>query len=230
MKKLLCFAILLAASFGLQAQSSSGWVHEDTSGRDPLTYHMVFEKFRPGVVTYADGSNSTALLNYCILTQEFVFAQNGTILLVKNPEKIASVVIDSTVFVPKVPGKGEFLIALRPGEEVGLFVEHQGTATPQERTDSYGSVLPGTSNGRLASMNIGNFSTMPALPHDVKVKQMDKYYVKLQGKHVPFHTNKEIEKAFPEKAAGLKAFLKKEKNRLKTETEYLAVYDYCMGR
>lgn len=227
MKKLFCLAFFVAASMGAAAQSSSGWVHEDTSGRDPLTYHMVFEKFRPGVITYSDGATSSAMMNYCVLTQELVFAQNGSIFLVKNPEKIASALIDSTLFVPKNPGKGEFLALLTPAERNGLFVEHIGAATPQELTDSYGSVLPGTSGGRLVSANIGNLSTQPALPHDVKVKLMDKYYIERDGKHIPFQTVKDIQNAFPQKANEIKAFLKKTKNRLKTQEDFLAVYRFC---
>ena len=116
MKRLLFLTLLTIMTAPVWGQ----WVHEDTTGRDPLTYHMILEKFRPGVVTYSDGSTSTAMLNYCVITQDLVFAQNGTIYLVTQPEKIAMVTIDSLTLVPKTPGKGELIEAISPAHFGGL--------------------------------------------------------------------------------------------------------------
>lgn len=229
MKKLLFLTLMIAASIPAWAQSAS-WVHEDTTGRDPLTYHMVFEKFGPGVITRSDGSTSTARMNYCVVTQDLVYAQNGTIYLVNNPETIATVVIDSVTFVPKNPGKGELIEAIYPARNNGLYVEHIGTATPQERTDSYGSVIPNNNSNLRSSTNYANFALMPAMPYDIKVKLMDRYYISRDGEHIPFNTQKEIQNAFPDKAAGLKDFLKKNKNRLRTRENIIQAYNYCMGK
>ena len=226
MKRLLFLTLLTVMTASLWGQT---WKHEDTTGRHPLTYHMILEKFRPGVVTYSDGSTSTAMLNYCVITQDLVFAQNGTIYLVDHPEKIAMVTIDSLTLVPKTPGKGELIEAIFPAKDNGLYVEHIGTATPEERTDAYGSVIPNNNSNLRSTTSYGNFALMPTMPHDIDVKLMYDYYISRNGEHIPFRTQRDIQNAFPDKASGLKAFLKKNKNRLKTREDYIEVYKYCIG-
>ena len=216
MKRLLFLTLLTVMTAPVWGQT---WEHEDTTGRHPLTYHMILEKFRPGVVTYSDGSTSTAMLNYCVITQD----------LVDHPEKIAMVTIDSLTLVPKTPGKGELIEAIFPAKDNGLYVEHIGTATPEERTDAYGSVIPNNNSNLRSTTSYGNFALMPTMPHDIDVKLMYDYYISRNGEHIPFRTQRDIQNAFPDKASGLKAFLKKNKNRLKTREDYIEVYKYCIG-
>lgn len=215
MKKLLTLAILAVVS-------ATAWAQQ----RDETTLHMLLEKFKPGIVYYNDGATTSAILNYSVVTQKLVFAQNGEIYYVTNPEKIARVAIDSCILVPSEKG---FLEAIRAGNDGGLFRDRIGSAAPKPKTDSFGSPLPATTSAKTIE-SYYDFSRLFVVPHDYVIKIIDKYYISRDGNYIPFSTMKEINNAFPGKDKEIKAFLKKSKNKMKTPEEYLAILDFCLGK
>lgn len=214
MKKTLFFLLTGIASLTAYAQQAPR-----------NTDHLLLEKFAPGVAYFHGGGKVETSLNYTVLYNRLQYTENGEIYDVGNQDQISRVVIDSTVVL--VPdSEGGFFRVYNQGKG-DLYFKRTGQVILADKKDPYGGNLPASNSARV-SMAYSDFSRLFVVPSDYTVKLIDKYYILRDGQYIPFMTLKEMQKAFPDKADAIKAYVKKNKIKFKTAEDRLSVLDFCL--
>lgn len=176
-------------------------------GVNPTTSPFTFTEFTTGTVYQKNGAKLDATLNYNTVTQEMMFDQNGSKLILDQSDNIDSLDIQDRIFVPAKVGFYEKLSKT----PIALYAQYKGKIT---KGDALGGRI-GTSNSTLNG-TVGGTKSSTDKPGNYDIKLMDGfimdtqviYWLKKDKDYTQVSNLKVFAKQFPGKEALIDAFIK----------------------
>lgn len=176
-------------------------------GVNPKTSPFIFTDFTTGTVFQKNGATLDAVLNYNTITQEMMFDQNGSKLVLDQSGNIDSIAIQGRVLVP---GKAGFYEKLTK-TPVALYAQYKGKIVKGDGLD--GRI--GTSNSTLNG-TLGGSKGSADKPGNYDIKLMDGfmmdtqniYWLKKDNDYTQIANLKAFSKQFPGKESQIDAFVK----------------------
>lgn len=176
-------------------------------GVNPTTSPFIFTDFTTGTVFQKNGATLDATLNYNTVTQEMMFDQNGSKLVLDQSGNIDSIAIQGRLLVPGKTGFYEKLTKT----PVALYAQYKGKIV---KGDALGGRI-GTSNSTLNG-TVGGTKGSSDKPGNYDIKLMDGfmmdtqviYWLKKDKDFVPTPNLKAFAKQFPGKEVQIDAFIK----------------------
>jgi hypothetical protein len=200
-------ALLVTLSGSLFAQS--------TDNKSPY----VFPEFVKGSVSQKGGGVAEAVLNYNVITQEMMFDQNGSRLVLDQADNIDTLYIANRKFIPARSVYFEKLT----NTSIPLFVQFKGKAVP------VGSSKPGGESNTVGGMN-GTKKSDDAqkltsynlqLPDNYVLKASNEYWVQKEGAFYPANNLKKLVKLFSGKEAAIEAYIKENNLRIDNQADMI---------
>lgn len=190
-------AILLSAS-NIFAQATA----------KQTTSPFIFPEFTTGTVFQKNGATVEAVLDYNTVTQEMMFDQNGSKLILDDVSNIDSIGIQGVVFVPANKVFYEKLTKT----PVALYAQYKGKSV-KASGDAVGAAsgaLGGTIGVvRKDSEKAGNY--VMQLPKGYQMLTQIAYWLKKDKDYTQVANLKAFSKQFPGKETQIDAFIKENK-------------------
>jgi hypothetical protein len=207
--------------------SWTGISGQDNKG-NPLP-HFLFPSFREGYVKMKDGNDFTALLNYHMIDEIMITEVDGVYRYSKNPRLIDTVYIENRVFVPV----GNVFYELLAGGPVSIFLENRSNYTPLGADIGYGarSKSVGRTEYRRFELSdvmyqLGEVVNID-LPPNVEITPASVFWVRKDGDFEKFNNEKQFLEILPGFENELKAYIRKEKIRMKSHEDLAKLGEYC---
>ncbi len=200
---------------------------QDNKG-NPLP-HFLFPKFTEGIIKMKNGTVFNAVLNYNMANEMMVSELNGIYRSANNPREFDTIYLQNRTFVPV---QNIFFELLVKGP-VTFFVENKCNLTPRGASVGYGmrskSVGPTDMKRFELDVSVYNYNQVVSfdLPQNVDVTPASVNWIRKDGKMEKFTTKKQFLKIFPEQAAKLSEFMKKEKTDIKLRDDLIKLGQYC---
>jgi hypothetical protein len=176
-------------------------------GVNPTTSPFIFTDFTTGTVFQKNGATLDATLNYNTITQEVMFDQNGSKLVLDQSGNIDSIAIQGRVLVPGKTGFYEELTKT----PVALYAQYKGKIVKGEalggRIGTANSTLSGAVGGTKSSSDKpGNYDIKLADGYMMDTQNI--YWLKKGSDYTPVPNSKAFIKLFPGKEGQIDAFIK----------------------
>jgi hypothetical protein len=165
---------------------------------------FLFPEFVKGEVVLKNGQQQNALVNYNTVSEKMTYMQGEKIYDMIETEKIDTVIIYNSKFIPA----GEIFHEILVAGEMPLFVQHKGTLLAPGKPVGYGGTSQVASSTYLSSVGLSSGYYNLELPSDFEVKLSPVFWIRKDGSLVSFISEKQFLKLFPEKAAELKKHIK----------------------
>jgi hypothetical protein len=185
--------------------------------------HYVLPDFMEGYVKMKNGRIETAFMDYNKLTEEMIFAKNGTLLALDSLEIIDTVSIESRKFVPHQKVFYEVLVK----GPVSLFVQHKCNLIPAGQPAGYGGTTETGASRNLTSLTTSGRAYKLKLPRDYHVTDAPQYWMRKNGIFYKANTAGQITKGFPEKSKEIKQYIKVNKLDLKDPKDLVTLIVKC---
>ena len=172
------------------------------------TSPFIFPEFTTGTVFQKNGATVEAVLDYNTITQEMMFDQNGSKLILDDVSNIDSIGIQGVVFVPANKGFYEKLTKT----PIALYAQYKGKSV-KASTDGIGAAsgaLGGTTGVvKKDSEKPGNYTMQ--LPKGYQILTQIVYWLKTDKDYTQIANLKSFSKQFPGKESQIDAFIKENK-------------------
>jgi hypothetical protein len=202
--------LLLTASAGAIAQSTS-----------PSPF--IFPEFVKGTVLQKGGAAVEALLDYNIISQEMMFDNNGT-KLVLDQDNIDTLYIQDRKFIPARQVYFEKLT----NTAIPLYVQYKSTAVPPGPSDRIGGGSNQVGGAVISKKTIENADKYSMkLPEGFKLKNEDAYWLQKGGQFSPANDLKKVIKLFPSKGEQITAFVKENNIDLTSKADLIKLINFC---
>ena len=183
----------------------------------------VLDQFVAGKVYMHSGEVVPKQLNYNGVTQEMVFEESGSMLALKYPEKVDSVVLGKRLFVNE---KGAFYERVGVWQE-GLFVLYHYRVIPPSSNAGYGSDGSVTSSTNLSSLSGRTMMYQLKLPENYRIVPSSECYLKTKGAFHRLHQIAVLAELFPEKKAALKEFARQQHLKMNEVDDVKRLVEFC---
>lgn len=183
---------------------------------------FLFPDFVQGVVKMTNGLSQKAILNYNTVSEKMVYELDEKIYDMINIEKIDTVFIHESKFVPV---GNKFYEVLYNGA-IPMFVQHKGSIVPPGKPAAYG----GTS--QVSSSTYQNGVQLPSgyynlkLPANFQVKVDPVFWIRKDNNMYDFTSEKQFMKIFPETQADIKAHIKKYRIKFSRIPDMIRLAEY----
>jgi hypothetical protein len=167
--------------------------------------HYVFNQFMEGQVKLKSGETYSQVLNYNILTGEFIFNKDGKYLAIQKPEDVDTVYIDNRKFVPADKKFYEVL----SNTPAPLFIEFTYVIKQPGTSTGYGATTTTSAASSYTSLVNSGGAYDLKLPDDFKVVPGYSYLILKDGKYQKANNLKQLYKIFPDKKALIDDLIKK---------------------
>jgi hypothetical protein len=173
------------------------------------TSPYLFPEFTKGVVLQKGGATVEALLDYNTITQEMMFDQNGSKLVLDQADNIDTIFIANRKFIPARSVYFEKITETT----VPLYVQYKGKAAK----NSSGNIMTGGSNQIVSGFSGTKYKgsqgkTNPMyemqLPDGFQLKTEYYFWLQKGGDFYPASNLKSFVQFFPGKEAAIEAFAK----------------------
>lgn len=167
----------------------------------------LFPSFVKCDVLMKSGQVNTPVMNFNLVSGKMVFLSNNNYYDMTNPEAVDTVYLNGSKFIPSGKSFYEVLIS----GPVSLFVHHKGMLSPPGKPVGYGGTSQVASVTYISSIELSGMQVNLTLPADYTVTTDNIYWIREGEKWSDFSNEKQFLAIFPDKAAQLKAFIKKNK-------------------
>lgn len=184
---------------------------------------FLFKQFVKGVIKMKTGTSYSALLNYNMVSEEFIFDQKGTYMALDKPEEIDTVFLQGTKFIymnkcfAEIAYKGK----------ITILYQHKSHYAPIPSTTAYGMTSQTAGPTKVLTIQGGNQIRTLDLPDNVTISPDDIYWVQKNGNLNKFTSERQFIKIFPENSDKLKEFFKQNKIDLKAIQDIIKLGNYC---
>ncbi len=193
-------------------------------------YIFLFKDFTPATFHMKDRSFAKSKINIDTKGQKIYYVQGGDIMELTNLQKIDTIAVGSRRFVIKDDMICEYL----KNESGGIYINWKLRDSFVGKEGAMGL----TTQGKIDVMQV------PGLDSKYSINNMGKYedgtdvwtihnennYIfRYDGREYRFRRLAELYKAFPEKAEGLKSFVRENNISLKSTAEAVRVIYYIYG-
>jgi hypothetical protein len=171
--------------------------------------HYILDSFTRGEVLVKSGTRYSQLLNYNILTGEFIFNDRGRFLAIANPAEVDTVFIAGRRFVPVNAKFYELLTTTT----LPLLQEFSYKIEEPTVSVGYGNASPTTNATSFNSLvRTGGVYDLK-LPDDFKVIPVSYYWLKTGGRYEKISNEQQLARAIPGKKELTKELSKKYRTR-----------------
>jgi len=173
------------------------------------TSPYIFPEFTKGVVLQKGGGSVEALLDYNTISQEMLFDQNGSKLVLDQTDNIDTIVIANRKFIP---ARNVFFEKLTE-TAIPLYIQYKskalkngasydmGGGSNQSTAGFIGAKKTATDPNKIETYNL-------QLPDSYQLKPENLFWVQKGAAFYPTSNLKKIIKLFPGKEAAIEAFIK----------------------
>jgi hypothetical protein len=213
MKRILATIFLIILVIEVKAQTKP----------DGSAPQFLFPEFSTGRVKLKNGKTQALDLNYNTVSEKMVYKKEANLYDVVNTEIIDTVFIKESKFVPAGQVFHEVLL-IAP---VSLYIQYQGKLRPPGAVAGYGGTSQVSSTKNLTSVNLSMGYYNLKLPDDYTVKLDQIFWIKKDGNLQNYSTERQFLKLFPDKAAELKEFIKKQKIKFDRPSDQVRLVERC---
>jgi hypothetical protein len=212
MKRTLATILLIILVFQVKAQSKP----------DGSAPQFLFPEFSTGKVRLKNGNNQALELNYNTVSEKMVYKKESNLYDVVNTEIIDTVFIKESKFVPA----GHVFLEVLLIAPVSLYIQYQGELIPPGAVAGYGGTSQVSNTKNLTSVNLSMGYYNLKLPDDYTVKLDQILWIKKDSLQ-NYSTERQFLKLFPDKAAELKEFIKKQKIKFDKPADQVRLVERC---
>ena len=209
-----CFYLFVIGSFNsLFAQTEEG------NG-------MLFPQFEKGIVTFKDGRQSSASLNYDIIQQQMVFLDvDSTVMSLSNPLDYLAVIIGEHRFFP-VSSSGIFYEEVQAGK-ASFFVDWRAAKVSQGKAAAYGGYSQTQSSTSYGSWHDSAGGIVRLNPNEkFKLEIKCTYYLKIGNSYKRFFSAKSLGKLFKGHELEIEEFADKQSINFSKTDDIARIVEY----
>lgn len=185
----------------------------------------LFKSFSAGNILMKNNKIHPTVMNYNTVTENMVFEQNGELLNLTNLDKIDTVYLQNTKFIPMDKSFYE-VISITP---LPLFIQHKGKLSSPRKTIGYGASSAVASTTNISSIESSGSNYNLPLSNEYIVKLTPLYWLILDGEMVSFSNTKQLQKLFPKRGNEIKKIIKKGKLKLYNRDDLVEIIRFCAG-
>ena len=197
--------------------------------QEELGSGLLLPRFEQGIVNFKNGTRSTALFNYNMITQQMVFLEaDSTVMAIANPLNVLVVTIGDRKFVP-ISSQGDFYEEIPAGNGV-FFVKRRAILLSQGKAAGYGGYSQTSSVTSYGSWN-DNMGSYTKLKPDEKfrLKTECTYYL-LSGKtYKRFFSSKTLGKLFKGHESEIEKFANEHAIDFSKVEDVVRIVEYGFG-
>jgi len=213
MKRTLAIILLIILVILVKAQTKP----------DGSAPQFLFPEFSSGKVRLKNGNIQALELNYNTVSEKMVYKKDANLYDVVNTEIIDTVFIKESKFV----FVGQVFYEVILTGPVSLYIQYQGKLIPPGAVAGYGGTSQVSNTKNLTSVNLSMGYYNLKLPDDYTVKLDQIFWIKIDGNMVSYSTERQFLKTFPDKAAELKEFIKKQKIKFDRPADQILLVERC---
>jgi hypothetical protein len=187
---------------------------------------FLFPEFSNGKVRLKNGNIQALELNYNIVSEKMVYKKEANLYDVVNTEIIDTVFIKESKFVPAGQAFHEVLLVA----PVSLYIQYKGELIPPGTVAGYGGTSQVSNTKNLTSVNLSMGYYNLKLPDDYTVKSDQIFWINKDGNLQNYSTERQFLKLFPDKAAELKEFIKKQRIKFDRPEDQVRLVEYLTER
>ena len=215
-KAVFCSVLILFVNIPVHAQS-------DTANSGKNLPNFLFPDFMQAVVKLKSGQVNRATVNYNIIDQEMVFMQDGTYMVLDDPQTVDTLYVGSRQFVPF---KNVFYELVLTGPAT-LFIQHKSEAEPLGTPTAYG-VRSQSASGVYHKQFYGPTGSINLkMPDGFKLTDMTEYWARKGDAMGSFTTRRQFLKIFKDKSKELGAYLDQNNINFKNINDIVKLFNYC---
>lgn len=193
------------------------------SGISGSSAQYLFTEFSPGIIKLKNGRTEKMLMNYNMVTEKMVYAQNDKLMDLTSISIVDTIVIQNLKFVPIKQIFQEVVV----NDTISLFIQHKGKIIAAGKPSAYGGTSQTSSTKSYGGMSTTAGFYNFKLPPDLTVKTEPVYWIMINDTMYDFIDRKGFLKIFPEYAGGLKQFMKKNHIRIYDREDLIKLVNYC---
>ncbi|MCJ7447320.1 MAG: hypothetical protein MUO72_06505 [Bacteroidales bacterium] len=186
----------------------------------------LFPEFSKCEVRMKNGQIQSSVMNYNIVTERMVFSRDNKYYDMTNPEIVDTILLNDSKFVPS--GK-IFYEVLLSGGPVDLFIQNKGDLLPAGKPVGYGGTSQLASSKYLSTIKLSSGEFNLELPADYTVKAASAYWIRRNNEMLSFTNEKQYLKLFPDKAEGIKEYIKKNRLKFDRYADMIQIVRYSGG-
>jgi hypothetical protein len=193
----------------------------------------LLDEFSSCIIIHNDGNVTKAMANYNLLSEELQFQKNNKIMSVTDPEDIKEVTFDEFKMVYL---HGNFYVGLNneKGNVINIFKKIKGNMNDLlEAKGAYGSSTTTAATMQQAEIDIGGINNMNVRmlwdnkSEGKEFRINENYFYKTPDNNELISLKKSnLYRSLPDLEKNIKAFFKREKNRLKDDADVKKLANY----
>jgi len=190
--------------------------------QDTLKQYL-FPAFAKNKVLTKNGTSSTLVMNYNIISENVVFIQKGKYFDLASPETVDTAWFGDRAFIPR---EKCFLEVLCKGK-VSFFIRDKGVPVPPPKPGGYGTASETSATDVISGINTPQGYYNLKLPEGFTVRVSNSFYVRVGDIWTRFLNENQMLKAFPGKEKELKQFIKDNHLRVTRRDDLVRIGIFC---
>ncbi|MBW6500991.1 MAG: hypothetical protein K0B05_06305 [Bacteroidales bacterium] len=194
------------------------------SGQAKYLPNFLLPEFAEGIIKYRNGETKSAVMNYNIIDQELVLAQDDRYMAVEYPQLIDTVYVKDRLLVPFQKNLWELALSA----PVALFIRHRGKLELAGAEIGYGQTSR-SSGGQYLRQIYGPTSTYSLeIPEGHKVVNDSEYWIRRpDGSLENFTTRRQFLKIFAREEKALNQFINKNRIDFTKASDVVKLVAFC---
>jgi hypothetical protein len=193
--------------------------------RDTLSLDTQFllPELIPAKISFKDGSDVNARMNYNILSEKMIFMKDNKVFDLVNTEKIDTVFLQGRKFVPM----DKIFVEVYSGSAIPLFTQFRGDLIPPGKPSGYGGTSQTSSIESIATIYGGAQSYNLKLPSDYTVRLTVINWIRINGKMEKFISERQFLKLYKSKETEIRKFIKTNNTDFNNRNDIVKLLAFC---
>lgn len=172
-----------------------------------------------------NGTVTSTLMNYNVLSEKMVFEQSGKYLDLTNSESVDTIYLHNTRFIPMV---NTFLEVVAESS-IPLYVQHRGDLMSPGKASAYGGTSQTTSSTSYSTVFTDNKTYNINLPAGYSVDKTAIYWVMINGKLEKFLNERQFLRLFKSNETVIRAFIRENNISFNNRSDLIKLLYFCSG-
>jgi len=185
----------------------------------------LFPEFSKCEVRMKNGEIQSTVMNYNTVTERMVFSRDNRYYDLTNLELVDTVYLNDSKFVPA----GKIFYEVLLSGPIDLFIQNKGDLMPAGKPVGYGGTSQLANSKYLSTIKLSSGEFNLELPADYTVKPASVCWIRKGNEMLSFTNEKQYLKLFPDKAEGIKEYIKKNRLKFDNYEDLIQVVRYSGG-
>jgi hypothetical protein len=185
----------------------------------------LFPEFSKCEVRMKNGEIQSTVMNYNIVTESMVFTRDSKYYNMTNLEMVDTVYLNDSKFVPS----GKIFYEVLLSGPIDLFIQNKGDLLPAGKPVGYGGTSQLANSKYLSTIKLSSGEFNLELPADYTVRASSVCWIRKNNEMLSFTNEKQYLKLFPDKAEGIKEFIKKNRLKFDNYADLIQIVRYSSG-